>query len=66
MLSARDLFVNQSALTGEPYPVEKTAAVSDPVKALNEAEDYIFLRTSVVSGYCDSGRNKDRPRYRIW
>ena len=50
MLSGRDLYVNQSALTGEPYPVEKNPSAPDPAKSLTEAENYIFLGTSVVSG----------------
>ncbi len=50
VLTARDFFINQSALTGEPYPVEKTAGNEDPAKPLTEAGNYIFLGTSVVSG----------------
>jgi Mg2+-importing ATPase len=50
MITGRDLYVNQSALTGEPYPAEKMPGVSDPAKPLAEAENYIFLGTSVVSG----------------
>lgn len=51
VITARDLFVNQSALTGESFPVEKTAA---PLKAkdaaLTEWTNYLFLGTSIVSG----------------
>ena len=51
VITARDLFVNQSALTGESFPVEKTAT---PLKAkdvaLTEWNNYLFLGTSVVSG----------------
>jgi len=50
IISGRDFYVNQSALTGEPYPVEKIPSVPDPTKSLTEAENYIFLGTSVVSG----------------
>ena len=50
LIGGRDLYVNQSALTGEPYPVEKNPAVVDPARSLIEAENYIFLGTSVVSG----------------
>jgi len=50
VLMARDFFINQSALTGEPYPVEKSAGSEDPAKPLAEAGNYIFLGTSVVSG----------------
>ncbi len=61
MLTGRDLFVNQSALTGEPYPVEKIPTLSDPAKALSEAENYIFLGTSVVSGTATAVVTKTGP-----
>jgi Mg2+-importing ATPase len=50
VLDERDFFVNQSALTGEPFPVGKTAGKEDPAKPLAEAGNSIFLGTSVVSG----------------
>ncbi len=50
VLAARDFFVDQSALTGEPFPVEKKPGVADKNKPLAEADNYIFLGTSVVSG----------------
>jgi len=50
LLDARDLYVNQSALTGEPFPVVKSAGQADPRTPLTEAANYIFLGTSVVSG----------------
>src|SRR5271157_808000 len=50
ILSSKDLFVNQSALTGEPFPVEKAPGVAGPATPLAEAENYLFLGTSVVSG----------------
>ena len=50
LLEERDLYVNQSALTGEPFPVEKNAVPSSPGTLLTEAENYVFLGTSVVSG----------------
>ena len=50
LLEARDLYINQSALTGEPFPVEKTAGVADPKTPSAEAVNYVFLGTSVVSG----------------
>ncbi|WP_054848111.1 magnesium-translocating P-type ATPase [Methanoculleus chikugoensis] len=53
VLAARDFFINQSALTGEPFPVEKTA---DPPLPAADADrtvwnNYLFLGTSVVSGH---------------
>jgi Mg2+-importing ATPase len=50
LLAARDFYVNQSALSGEPFPVAKSAGPADPLTPLMEAENYIFLGTSVVSG----------------
>ena len=51
IIEARDLFVNQSALTGESFPVEKTPA---PIKAneaaITEWNNYLFMGTSIVSG----------------
>jgi Mg2+-importing ATPase len=51
VVTAKDLFVNQSALTGESFPIEKTSA---PPKAKDmpatERNDCLFLGTSVVSG----------------
>jgi Mg2+-importing ATPase len=50
VLAARDFYVNQSALTGEPFPVARNAGRADPNIPLTEAGNYIFLGTSVVSG----------------
>jgi Mg2+-importing ATPase len=51
VITAKDLFINQSALTGESFPVEKTVA---PVKvkdaSITEWSNYLFMGTSVVSG----------------
>ena len=51
VLEARDCFVNQALLTGEPYPVEKhPASEPKPDLAMNEATDAVFMGTSTVSG----------------
>jgi Mg2+-importing ATPase len=52
VISLRDLYVDQSGLTGESFPVEKTTAVPAVAKsaAITEANNYVFLGTSVVSG----------------
>jgi Mg2+-importing ATPase len=51
VIMAKDLFVDQSALTGESFPVEKTA---QPLKSFDpsimEWSNYLFMGTSVVSG----------------
>ncbi len=51
VISAKDLFINQSALTGESFPVEKTSiVVKGKEGALIDWSNYCFMGTSVVSG----------------
>ena len=51
VIAAKDLFLDQSALTGESFPVEKTAATpSLKAPANRECDDCVFFGTSVVSG----------------
>jgi Mg2+-importing ATPase len=50
LLQARDLHVQQAALTGESMPVEKEAVDLAAVSSLTEAANAVFLGTSVVSG----------------
>jgi len=51
LITARDLFVNQSALTGESFPVEKTPApLTGKEASITEWNNYLFMGTSVVSG----------------
>ena len=50
ILESKDLFVNEAALTGETFPVEKTAGVLPPETALAHRTNSLFLGTSVVSG----------------
>jgi Mg2+-importing ATPase len=51
VLTAKDLFVAQAAMTGESMPVEKFATQSD-AKAINplELDNILFMGTNVVSG----------------
>jgi len=49
ILSARDLFVNQSALTGESLPVEKFAHAATGKDALGLA-NLCFMGTNILSG----------------
>jgi Mg2+-importing ATPase len=49
LLVARDLYVQQAALTGESLPSEKEAT-GDLASAKAEAHNMVFLGTSVVSG----------------
>ncbi len=51
LLEAKDFFVNQSLLTGESFPVEKHASdVTAPVEDFDQAENAVFMGTSVISG----------------
>ena len=51
LIEARDLFVNQAMLTGEPYPAEKHADNGAiPAGGLGEAVTAVFMGTSVLSG----------------
>jgi Mg2+-importing ATPase len=51
VITAKDLFVNQSSLTGESFPVEKTPTVVKSKDAsLSEWNNYLFMGTSIVSG----------------
>ena len=54
IISAKDLFINQSSLTGESFPVEKTANRLESINVLSssitEWNNYLFMGTSVVSG----------------
>ncbi len=62
VLDARDCFVNQALLTGEPYPVEKhSSEAGEPTAELAVAQGAVFMGTSVVSGtahvlVCCTGR----------
>src|ERR1700687_1135632 len=51
LLEARDLYVQQAALTGESMPAEKEVRGGDKsVGGTPQAPDLVFLGTSVVSG----------------
>jgi Mg2+-importing ATPase len=50
ILTAKDLFLSQSALTGESEPVEKTPALADPNASLTDRSNLAFLGSTVVSG----------------
>jgi Mg2+-importing ATPase len=49
LLESRDLYIQQAALTGESLPVEKQAK-GEAVSTKPDAENMVFLGTSVVSG----------------
>ena len=51
VLEARDFFVNQALLTGEPYPVEKHPGdLAGAVEEMGGAQNTVFMGASVVSG----------------
>ena len=49
LLAARDLYVQQAALTGESLPADKEATET-PASTQADARNMVFLGTSVVSG----------------
>lgn len=50
LIATKDLFINQSALTGESMPVEKFAAPAPGVEPM-EAACLAFMGSNVLSGY---------------
>ena len=51
VLQARDFFVDQSALTGESFPVEKTAQIrAEEKQDPQQGGQYLFMSSPVVSG----------------
>ena len=54
IISGKDLFINQSSLTGESFPVEKTSnrleSINLSSSSITEWNNYLFMGTSVVSG----------------
>jgi len=50
LIESNDLFVNEATLTGESYPVEKSADILPRETPLRERTNSIFMGTFVVSG----------------
>lgn len=50
IISAKDLFVSQSALTGESEPIEKFNKVSETTEAITENPCIAFMGSNVISG----------------
>jgi len=50
IIESKDLFVNESSLTGESFPVEKTHEALRSAEAINDLKNTAFMGTSVVSG----------------
>lgn len=47
---SKDLFVNEAALIGETYPVEKATEVLPPETPLSQRKNSVFMGTHIVSG----------------
>jgi Mg2+-importing ATPase len=50
LLESKDLFVDEAALTGETYPVEKSIGLLPPETPLSQRTNSLFMGTHVVSG----------------
>ncbi|MDH7500101.1 MAG: magnesium-translocating P-type ATPase [candidate division NC10 bacterium] len=50
ILESKDLFLDEAPLTGETYPVEKTAGILPPETPLGQRTNALYLGTHVVSG----------------
>lgn len=50
ILDSNDLFVNESTLTGETYPIEKTTGVLKAESPLAKRTNSLWMGTSVISG----------------
>ena len=67
IVESKDLFVDEAALTGESYPVEKSAGTLAEVTSLSQRTSALFLGTHVVSGMATAlaihtGRNTEFGR----
>lgn len=51
IFEAKDLFISQSALTGESEAVEKTSAISNDDRPALEMENLAFMGTNVMTGF---------------
>src|SRR6266571_286261 len=50
IVESKDLFVDEAALTGETFPVEKSAGILPPETPLSQRKNILFMGTHVVSG----------------
>jgi Mg2+-importing ATPase len=50
VIEADDFFVNEAALTGESFPVEKSPGLADAKAGLAQRSNYVCLGTNVRSG----------------
>ena len=50
IIDSKDLFINESSLTGEAFPVEKDHETLKYASSINDLKNTAFMGTSVVSG----------------
>ncbi len=50
IVESKDLFVNESSLTGESFPAEKFAGVSSASAPITARPNFLFLGSHVISG----------------
>lgn len=50
IINCKDLFVSQSALTGESEPVEKTSGKATKIRSVTDCENLAFMGSNVISG----------------
>jgi Mg2+-importing ATPase len=50
ILESKDLFANEAPLTGETYPVEKSAGILPTETPLSQRTNSLFMGTHIVSG----------------
>jgi Mg2+-importing ATPase len=50
LLESQDLFIDEAALTGETYPVEKSICILPPETPLSQRTNSLLMGTHVVSG----------------
>jgi Mg2+-importing ATPase len=50
LLESKDLFIDEAALTGETFPVEKSIGILPPETPLSQRTNSLFMGTHVVSG----------------
>ncbi len=67
IIESKDLFVDEAALTGESFPVEKTTGTLPTETSLSRRTNSLFLGTHVVSGMAkavavQTGRNTEFGR----
>ena len=50
LLESKDLYANESSLTGESYPAEKETGISEADAGLSKRKNVLFQGSSIVSG----------------